>query len=297
MNILVIDDEPLFLERLCSRLQRRGFTVKSASDGKAGVDLFLQNPEQTDVILTDVKMPGLDGIGLLKKIRDHDYDTPVVVMSGYDDMKKSIEALRLGAFDYLTKPIRLEQLYASLGKLESLLKNRQKIYDLLPHVQGEIRVEIPSRLRYVESVVAYARNQIEPACHAHGINIFNISLCLQEALTNAIIHGNLEIPSEIKDASWEDFEQERQNRESDPAYGDRSVLIFIKFDSDGIIFEVEDEGPGFDRSEMPDFQDPGNLLSFGRGIFYIMTFMDGVEWSDSGNRILMRKKFPSGEEF
>lgn len=292
MKILVIDDEPLFLERLCSRLERRGFDVSSAGDGKTALELFLKSPVAFDIILTDVKMPGIDGIQLLKQVRDNDYDTPVVVMSGYDDMKKSIEALRLGAFDYLTKPIRLDQLYTSLSKLESLLKNRQKIFELLSRVQGEIKVEIPSKLRYTESVVAYARNQIEPVCQAHGINIFNVSLCLQEAVTNAIVHGNLEISSELKESSWEEFEALRKERENDPAYGERRITFRMKFDSSIMMFEVEDEGQGFDPATLPDFQDPSNLLTFGRGIFYILTFMDEVKWDKGGRLISMRKKLP-----
>lgn len=290
MRILLIDDETSFIDRLSSRLEKRGFSVSTADDGMAGLDIFLSNPESYDVIITDIKMPVMDGIELLNQIRKKDYSTPVVIMSGYDDMTQSIQALRLGAFDYLTKPIRLDQLYSTLAKLESIRRASQKVMELLPFISGEISIETPSRIKYVESIIAYLQRQIDPICKNNGIDLFNISLCLQEAITNAIIHGNLSIDSEIKEESWERFESVRKEREQHPDYGDKKVLIRYRFDPDKMYFEVEDEGEGFDREILPDFEDPNTVVSSGRGLLYIQTFMDHVSWNGAGNLIQMEKK-------
>ncbi len=293
MRILVIDDEPVFLDKLANRLSRRGFEVQAASNGQAGLKVFLNSPADFDVILTDIRMPSMDGIELLKKVRDEDYHTPVIIMSGYDDVKKSIEALRLGAFDYLTKPLRLEQLYSSLSKLESLMKSKQKVMELLPHIKGEVEVDIPSKLAYLENIIAYSRALMEPMCHANDINIFNLILCIQEALTNAVIHGNLGISSNLKEESWEEFEKLRQDREQDPVYQSRTVRYVMRFNPTELEFEIEDEGDGFDVAKVRE-TDPGELLSSGRGLFYIRTYLDYVEWNEKGNRIIMRKKLKSG---
>lgn len=289
MRILLIDDENAFVERLSARLSKRGFSVTSAEDGLSGLETFLNTPSNYDVILTDIKMPVMDGIELLKRIRNNDFDIPVIIMTGMDDMSQSVEALRHGAFDYLTKPIRLDQLYASLAKLETIRRASIKVIELLPFVSGEIQIQIPSRISYVESVIAYLQRLIDPICHSHGINLFNISLCIQEAMTNAIVHGNLDLPSQLKEHSWEKFESSRKERESDPEYGDKQVTIRYKFSPDHLSFSIEDEGKGFDPKTLPNYQDPDSLMSSGRGLLYILTFMDQVDWSSSGNIINMRK--------
>ncbi len=293
MKILLIDDETAFVEKLSSRLSKRGFSVSTAADGLQGLEVFLNSPDTFDVIITDIKMPVMSGIELLNRIRKNDFDTPVVIMSGYDDMTQSIEALRLGAFDYLTKPIRLDQLYSCLSKLASIRRASRKVQEILPFISGQIEIEIPSQLMYVESVIAFTQRQVDPVCKTHGINQFNISLCLQEALSNAILHGNLEIPSPLKEESWEKFELLRKERENDPIYKDRSVQIRYSFSPTELIFEVEDQGNGFDPSTLPDYADPGSLVvSSGRGLLYILTFMDEVTWNQTGNLIRMKKLLP-----
>ncbi len=287
MRILLIDDEIAFTDKLSNRLSKKGFDVSTADDGMKGLEIFMNAPEEFDVVLTDIKMPFMDGIEFLNQIRKHDYDTPVVIMSGYDDMSQSIQALRLGAFDYLTKPIRLEQLYSTLNKLDSIRQTSRKVIQLIPFIEGDLQITIPSKQSYVESVIAYIQQQIDPYCRANGINLFNISLSLQEALSNAILHGNLEIPSHMKEDSWETFEKIRNEREQSEPYCRRNVIIHYHIHPERMVFEIQDEGNGFDRSGLPDLDDPGTLVSSGRGLLYIMTFMDKVEWNEKGNIIRM----------
>ena len=116
----------------------------------------------------------------------------------------------------------------------------------------------------------------------------NIGLCLHEALVNAVIHGNLEIPSTIKDQSLEAFEKLIQERESLPEFADRPVVIRCQITPERIKFEIEDQGSGFDLNRMKHLS-PTEMLPTGRGILIITSLMDEVSWNETGNCITMIK--------
>lgn len=290
MRILMIDDEPVFLDTLSKRLRKQGFTVTTASNGREGLDRFLNSPDEFDLILTDIQMPIMDGLEVLKQIRHQDHDTPVIIMTGHSELEKSIQALRLGAFDYLLKPLDLGQLYSSLRKLKSIRISLTQVSEILPLTEGHVSITIPSRIRFVEGAIALLQKYLDPVCQANDINIYSISLCLQEAITNAIIHGNLELSSSLKEESWEQFDTLRAEREEVASFGDRKTIIRFEFNSNMLRFEIEDEGQGFDVSALPDFNNPNTLLSTGRGLLYIFSFMDSVSWNEGGNCIIMVKK-------
>jgi len=103
-RILVIDDEYIVRKSLCDSLEDLGYDVLDADDGKSGLEIALK--EQPDLILTDLRMPSIGGIEFLKQAKLLSIEAPIVVVSGAGLMTDVIEALRLGAFDYLSKPIR-----------------------------------------------------------------------------------------------------------------------------------------------------------------------------------------------
>ncbi len=285
----MIDDEKIFLDTLSRRLSKQGYQVTTASHGKEGLDRFLDTPDEFDLILSDIQMPVMDGLEVLKQLRHKDYDVPVIIMTGHSELEKSIQALRLGAFDYLLKPLDLSQLYTTLQKLKSIRSSLNQVNEILPHVSGTIQIALPSRLEFIDKVIAYIQREMEPICRRHSINIYSVSLCLQEALANAVIHGNLDIQSHLKEESWEKFEEIRLKREQDSDYGGKEVQITYSFDPDFMRFEITDQGKGFDPSSLPDFTNPATLLSTGRGLLYISSFMDRVVWNKTGNSITMEK--------
>ena len=107
-RILVIDDEIFVRDLLFEFFTKLQFNVSVAADGNAGITLFQQS--LFDVILVDLKMPGKSGIETLREIHHIRSTTPVIVMTGYPTIDSSIEALRLGAYDYIIKPFKLQEL-------------------------------------------------------------------------------------------------------------------------------------------------------------------------------------------
>lgn len=123
-TILLVDDEADIRELLSMLLEDLGFSVLTAPDGEKGLTLF--RTLEAPIVLTDIKMPGLDGIGLLAAIKEHRPDTEVVMISGHADMELAIASLKLGASDFITKPIDVTLLEHSLNRAcERLTLKRQ----------------------------------------------------------------------------------------------------------------------------------------------------------------------------
>lgn len=112
MSILLVDDEANILATLSETLVASGFDVRTCKSGQEALScLTAHRPE---VMVTDLRMPDLNGLDLLKQVREQHPDLPVVILTGFGDMKSAVDALRLGAFDYLQKPIDAERLVQTL---------------------------------------------------------------------------------------------------------------------------------------------------------------------------------------
>jgi DNA-binding NtrC family response regulator len=108
-RILVVDDEEKMQALLAKSLERQGHELRRASDGVAAVAILEEFP--ADVVFSDLRMPGLDGMGLLAKVRERWPETHLVIMTGHgDDVRSAVEAMKAGAYDYLTKPLDLDEL-------------------------------------------------------------------------------------------------------------------------------------------------------------------------------------------
>lgn len=113
-RILVVDDELFVRELLLEYLSSQGYEVVLADTGEKAVELMQTQP--ANVILIDLKMPGMDGIQTLKEIKEVAPDALPIIMTGYPTIESSIDALRQGAHDYVVKPFKLNELKSSIEK-------------------------------------------------------------------------------------------------------------------------------------------------------------------------------------
>lgn len=107
-RLLVVDDEEIMREFLSEVLRDEGYEIQMASSGKEA--LRLMNASEFDVILTDIVMPELDGLGVVAATKDLAYSPSVIVMTGYASMETAVESMKLGAADYITKPFNIDQI-------------------------------------------------------------------------------------------------------------------------------------------------------------------------------------------
>lgn len=111
-RILLIDDERLFLESMTRVLRRREMAIKSANSGTEAIEIL--SAETFDVIVLDIKMPGIDGVATLKVIRDKGIMTPVIILTGHMDIESVTEVLKMGATELLLKPCPVETLVSAI---------------------------------------------------------------------------------------------------------------------------------------------------------------------------------------
>jgi signal transduction histidine kinase len=112
-RVLLVDDELDFLEMLSQRLRLRGLPVVTAPSGPGALDVL--DREEVDVVVLDVRMPGMDGIEVLRRIKERHPRVEVVMLTGHADLESSLEGMRFGFFDYLTKPVAIGDLIEKIG--------------------------------------------------------------------------------------------------------------------------------------------------------------------------------------
>lgn len=119
-TILIVDDEKHYPMILAEVLQEEGYACFTASSGVEALDIF--ENEFVDLVLTDVKMPGMDGIELLSRIKEINPDAPVIVMTAYGSVEKAVEAMQEGAYTFITKPFENETLLTHISKALAIHK-------------------------------------------------------------------------------------------------------------------------------------------------------------------------------
>lgn len=154
-KLLIIDDERPILEMLEISLNSEGYDVFTAESGKAGLEIFgRENPK---LILTDIKMPGMDGIEVLKSIKEKDSETEVIVITGHGDMDSAIAALRCGASDFLTKPIRDEILVLALERAKQKISIAQQLKDYAENLEQTVEKRTRELRKAQENLVKSER--------------------------------------------------------------------------------------------------------------------------------------------
>ncbi len=116
-KVLLVDDEEEFLRTLSQRLEMRGLKVTGATRGEVAVDLA--DKQNFDAIVIDLAMPGMDGLETLKKIKESHPDAEIIMLSGQGSIKTSIEAMKLGAEDFLEKPVDMKELLSKIDEMKN----------------------------------------------------------------------------------------------------------------------------------------------------------------------------------
>jgi len=136
-QILVADDEPLMRDFLCETLRRRNYEVVTASDGQQAMNLI--NEKNFDLILTDLKMPKASGLDIIRHVKSRSPQSMVIVMTAYGTVESAVQAMREGAYDYLTKPFSPDQIEVVINKAAE----RQKLLEENKFLRSELANECP----------------------------------------------------------------------------------------------------------------------------------------------------------
>ena len=154
IKLLIVDDEVEFLEALGQRLEMRDFDVRLATSGDDALQLC--RDEKFDLALVDLKMPGMDGQDLLTRLKEEHVYLEVIILTGHGSLGSAVECAKLGAFSYLPKPYKLEELMEVLKnayaeRLKKKFKAEEKrIRELMDMAQGDSALGILRRMREMD---------------------------------------------------------------------------------------------------------------------------------------------------
>jgi CheY-like chemotaxis protein/anti-sigma regulatory factor (Ser/Thr protein kinase) len=256
----------------------------SGSDALAVLD-----NEKPDAILTDVRMPDMDGLALVQEIRARCPHTPVILMTAPGRENVALKALRLGAASYVPKAELGRELRETVAAvLESVQAHsgRRRLMGCLTRSESEFVLENDASL--IPPLVGHLKEALADMTEADDATLLRASVALREAVLNAMEHGNLELSSSLRENDQAAYHQLADDRRKQKPFRDRRVTVRVRLTPHEAEFQISDDGPGYDPSKVSDPLDPANMERVsGRGLLLIRTFMTEVRHSDRGNTITL----------
>jgi CheY-like chemotaxis protein len=289
-TVLVVDDGKVD-QRLAGRLLKDQLqvSVEYADNGRLALDLIKRR--LPDVVVTDMKMPVMDGLELVEAIRQEHATLPVIVMTAVGSEELAAEALQKGATSYVPKR-RLAQDLARVVKRHFSLGSEhhpQIVRECVEYV--ETRFVLDNDCSRIAPLVRYLQQELVEMNICDDTAVMHVGVALEEALTNAIHHGNLELESALYESSLDSFAAEMQERQNQAPYCDRRVSVTAVATREEARYVIQDQGAGFDKAIIPNMTRPlAADEARGRGLLLIHSVMDEVSYNDSGNQITMIKR-------
>jgi len=290
-TILVVDD---------SAVDRRVVGGLLEKDGELQVDYAVHGKEALvkiersfpDLILTDLIMPEMDGLELVSTVRNRYPAVPVVLMTSQGSEETAVEALQKGAASYIPKHALAQRLSETLHRVLVASRRQQSHVKMLECMtKNECSFVLRNDNTLVESMVTYLQDCVTQMGLCDETERTRVGVALEEALVNALYHGNLEVGSELRGENDEAYFKLIARRSRESPYCERRIYVDAKLRRDQAIFVVRDEGMGFDPSALPDPNDPASLeRAHGRGVLLMRAFMDEVRYNETGNQVMLIKR-------
>lgn len=286
-----MDDSPVDRHLVGGLINSRpGWQVNYASSGAEAIH-FIRN-YCPDIILTDMFMPDMDGVELVERVRKDHPRTPIVLMTAHGNEELAIKVLQAGASNYVSKKKLAKELHPTLDDVLSTVRIERNL-DIVRHSVAfhEIQFLLGNDISHVSPLVSHVEQLISQFNFFETGSMLLIGVALHEALTNAILHGNLELDSKMRDIDEDIFYHAAEERRGKHPYSSRKVSFTARISKSELRFIIADEGPGFNPKEVSNPFDMENLDKVGgRGMLLISTFMDEVAHNPKGNQITMVKR-------
>ena len=294
-QILVVDDSAVERRLVGGLLENEGYyKLEFANDGRAALEVIADRP--IDLLVTDLQMPDVDGLQLVRELGLRGSDLPIILMTAHGSESVAIEALRAGAAGYVPKDQLADSLVDSIERVLAITntsKTTNKLADCLNDTQLEFVLENDPSL--IEPLVHLVQEDIRGVGFNNGTTRLQLAIALEHALLNAMYRGNLEVTATDMEVARESQVLGRdtdpvQQRRAEPPYCDRRLYVNISIAADEIRFVVKDDGPGFDVEKLAN-PSPETVAQSGRGrgILLMRTFMDDVCYNDAGNEVTLVK--------
>ncbi len=287
-HVLVVDDSALDRALLKLHLTGEGYKTEFATNGREALEMLEGNPDRFDVVLLDRRMPDVDGLTVLARMKEHPRlrMIPVILQTAATEAKDVIEGIRTGAWYYLTKPYDAQML---LSVVRAAANDYFEFKDLRARLRQGLKT-----LRMLQNAVFVIRTVEE----ARDVATILANACpdpdsaivgLTELLLNAVEHGNLGITYEEKSAMQdkEEWQREVSRRLALPENAGKSVEIRFERDRGLIRFTIRDSGNGFDWTRFLDIDPSRAFHTHGRGIAIARRLsFSSLDYRGAGNEVV-----------
>lgn len=280
VRVLLVDDSAVDRRLAEELLRSANHDVLLAENGREALKVVKE--QSPDLILTDLHMPILDGLGLVTTLQLDSPYLPVILMTGQGSEEVADQALRSGAVSYVPKSELSRLLQPTIDDIMAVVRKEQSYARLIGHAKRTaFHFQLDNDPGLVEPLVDLIQQMIANVCQLDTTERLRTGVALEAALSNAVYRGNLEIEGTVTP-------EEVAARCNDPKYKDRRARIVAEVESTCIRFDIADDGPGFKPTKPGDTSNA--IAEGGRGIVLMRALMDEISFSRDGRTVHMVKR-------
>ncbi len=298
-TILVVDDS--HVDRCLIRgllLMHPQWEVELAENGQVALERIAA--ARPDVVVTDLMMPELDGLSLVRAVRRQFPDIPVILLTGYGNETVAVEALQCGAASYVPKARQAERLVETVERvLEHAASDRCRDRVARSVLEYNLRLQLDNDPALIRALVDQVQEMMAAVEFADLGERIRVAEAVEEAMLNAMYHGNLEIRKQELDDARAELDGRRlaslvEMRRLNLPFRGRKILINVRVSATEARLVIRDQGKGFNVGLVTGgdktyaFENGNN-----RGLTLIQSLMDEVRFNDGGNELVMCKRRPA----
>lgn len=290
-NVLVVDesvDSRLLVGGLLTK--HEDWQISYADNGNEALEHLER--QSADLVLTDLQMPEMGGLELISNVKQRFPGLPVVLMTSEGSEEVAVQALHEGAASYVPKQSMARNLDEALARVLDVAdrtRSQNRLLNCMEQSESKFVLDNdPSQLPTLLNRFQASLRMFEVCDESDWLRV---GVALDEALVNAMYHGNLELDSKLREDDDRIYYGLAKERRDKPPYRDRRIHVTEYMLRGEATFVIRDEGQGFDVSSIPNPEDPENLSKpSGRGILLMRAFLDEVRYNDIGNEVTVVKR-------
>ena len=296
-TVLVVDDAAVDRKLVGGLLSKgTGLNVQFAISAEDALErLPAIGPS---LIVTDLVMPGMSGLELVAHVAGKHPQIPVILMTGKGSEDVAVKALKAGAASYVPKGSLHQYLLTTVQDVLDMVNERSTHTQLMSSLRrGHFEFVLGHDAGLIPLLINHVQSLVSSVGLCDEASVIRVCIALEEALRNALFHGNLELTSEQREGDQDVYQRLVETRTTTEPYASRRLRVTVEVTPTHGRFVIRDEGRGFDPAKLPDPTDPENLEKVsGRGLLLMRTFMDEVSFNETGNEVTMVKRCPSAAE-
>lgn len=290
-TVLIVDDSAVDRRLAQGVLEKNSqLAFLYAVDGADALEQIKISPP--DLVLTDLQMPVMSGLELVRQVREKYPLVPVILMTAQGSEEIAVQALASGAASYVPKSRLARDLADTVETVLATSRAQRHHARMMECVtRNHWTFVLDNDPSLIPAIVDHLQQQITRLKVCDETGRIRMAIALEEALLNALYHGNLEVSSDLREQDTKQYYAMAEERRREEPYRSRTVHFEATLSNQEMTFLVRDAGPGFNPHAVPDPTDPANLEKCsGRGLMLIRAFMDEVKHNERGNEIVMIKR-------